>query len=181
MACMQPEWNFHYPRWVIEDGQPNRHLGEIFTWPEIEFSAKLVKVLEQPKSAIPFGDYLYRVVAEVTYFSEQACIVDFGIKATSFSTSLTAGCKLGDYVAGDVALYHSLNCIVLPDEAWKTLAYMWRVNGISADLTAYLPHPDDPRHLVRDDSHIHYEAVSSTDSLHTHTYILNCSEMPMSD
>jgi len=57
---MQPEWNFHYARWVIEDGQPNRRVGEIFTWPAIEFSAeKLVKVPEQLRSAVPVGDYFY--------------------------------------------------------------------------------------------------------------------------
>jgi hypothetical protein len=176
---MQPEWNFRYPRWVIEDGYPNRDVGEIFTWPEIEFSGKLAKVHKQPRSAIPVGDYLYRVVAEVTYLSEETCIVDFGIKAASFSADLTLGCRQGDCVTGDVYLYQALNCLVLPDEAWKTLRCRWRVNRISADLTSYLAHPDDPRHLVRDDSHIHYEDVSSTDYLNAHTYILHCSEMSM--
>ena len=35
------DWNLHYSRWVIDDGEPERHVGEIFEWFAVEFGLML--------------------------------------------------------------------------------------------------------------------------------------------
>ena len=51
------------------------------------------------------------------------------------------------------------------------------LSGILADMTPYISHPEKPRLSVRDDSHIRYEEVQSTDSTRTHGYVIRCSEV----
>jgi hypothetical protein len=95
---VQAEWNLHYARWVIEDGQPNRRVGDLFDSSDVEFNTEgaLVAARAQAISAIPVGDYAYQVVAEVTHISEQACVIDFGLKAISFSHLLPPECVQGN-------------------------------------------------------------------------------------
>jgi len=176
---MRSEWNLHYAGWVIEDGQPDRSIGEIFDWFAITFWTEecLAKVNERSRSAVGVGDYRYRVVAEVTYTSDRACIIDFGLKATASSDRLPPECAPGDYVTGEVYLNLPLCTEVGPEEIFKTLAHRWQVNKISADLTPYVPHPHNPRHFLRDPSQIRYEELASTDSVKTHSYVLHCSEI----
>src|ERR1700760_4062481 len=82
----QLEWNLHLLRWVIDDGEPERHVGDVFDW-RISFwsDAALMCAGERTKTAVPLGDSYYRVSAEVIYVSydpeQAACILDFGIKA----------------------------------------------------------------------------------------------------
>jgi hypothetical protein len=63
---MALEWNFWYARWMIDDGLPNRGVGDEFAW-AIEFSTseRLLRANEQQKAAVPRPDYKYRVVAQV--------------------------------------------------------------------------------------------------------------------
>ena len=59
------EWNLHYPRWMIDDGSPDRRQDETFNWTAVEFwnEAPFASTSEREKSAEPVGDYEYRVVA----------------------------------------------------------------------------------------------------------------------
>ena len=79
---MELEWNLRYARWVIEDGQPDLHVGETLKWFAVAFGAEdpLVRTTVSKSSAFPVDDYRYRVVAQLTYLSESACIIDFGLK-----------------------------------------------------------------------------------------------------
>jgi hypothetical protein len=71
---MLPEWNLHYARWVIDDGEPERGVGDDFDWFSLEFwsSSGLGKAPESTKSAVAKSDYNYLVVAEVVFLSEKA-------------------------------------------------------------------------------------------------------------
>ena len=176
---MLPEWNLHYARWVIEDGEPERNVGEVFDWFAITFwtERQLSAASDRTTSVVPVSDYQYRVVAEVTYLTDRACIIDFGLGATASSDLLPQGCKEGDYVTGEIYLNLPLCTEVGPDDVFKALARTWRVNRISADMTPYVPHPEYSGGLIRDASHIRYQDVRSTDSVRTHTYVLHCSEV----
>src|SRR6185437_5475805 len=111
-VVLPAEWNLHYEAWVISDGEPDRSVGEVFDWFAVEFWSDegLAIVSEQSKSVIVLPNFEYRVCAEVIYLSEAACVIDFGLPA---STEL------------------------LPEHFFNL--YRWRVNRISADLTPYLP------------------------------------------
>jgi hypothetical protein len=177
---MNDDWTLHYARWVIEDGQPDRDVGEIFDWFALTFwsDEKLSAAYEHKRLAVPVGDNQYRVVAEVTYLSDNICVIDFGLKATSDGDLLPPGCTQGNFVTGEIYLNLPLCTEVVPDEVLKALVYKWKVNRILADMTPYVPCPDNPRFLVRDSSRIRYEEVVSTDSVRASGYILHCSKIP---
>jgi hypothetical protein len=175
---MPTEWNLYYPSWMIADGQPDRTVGEIFEWFAIEFwtEKSLERTDERRKSAIPVADYNYQVVAEVAYLSEKACVIDFGLRAIRTPDLLSPECRQGDYVTGKVSIGLPLCTEVVPEEVLKTLTHKWRVNRISADLTPYVAHQDNPRFSFRDESRIRYQEVKSTDTIRTREYVLHCSE-----
>ena len=171
---MNLEWNLHYFRYVIDDGEPERHVGDEFDWFAISFwsDAKLTRAMERTKAAVPIADNAYRVSAEVTYVShdpeQAACILDFGIKAVSNSADiLPPECQEGEYVTGEIRLELPLCTKVFPHE----LARRWRVNRISADLTPYGPHP------VSDASAVRYQEVDDTNSVEAESYVLHSSDL----
>jgi hypothetical protein len=178
MVPIQPEWNLHYFRWVIGDGNPERHVGEVFDWFATTFwsEATLAKADEHEKTAAPIADNAYRVAAEVVYIStdalQDACVIDFGIRAISDLEILAPGCREGDYVTGQVRLELPLCTKISPHD----LTRRWRVNRISADLTPYVPHPTHG-YLMRDSSQIQYKDVAGTDSVSAECYVLHCSEV----
>jgi hypothetical protein len=175
---MLPEWNLHYDDWIIGDGQPDRKVGERFGWFAVAFwtKAALMKVNEKSRSAVAIRGYKYRVVAEIVYLSETACVIDFGLKAIASSDLLSPGCVQGDHVTGEVCLSLPLCTEIVPEATLKSLAHRWKVNRISADLTPYVAHPDNPRFFIPDDSQIRYEEVSATSAIKAHTYVLHCHE-----
>jgi hypothetical protein len=176
---MQSEWALHYESWVISDGEPHRNVGEVFDWFAIAFWTEegLVGSEQKSRSAVPAGDYNYRVVAEVTYRSEKACVIDFGLKAAASADRLPPDCGVGEYVTGEIHLNLPLCTEIIPDEVSKDLAHTWRVKRISADLTPYIAHPENPRFFYRDATQIRYEETSSTESLRASSYVLHCSEV----
>jgi hypothetical protein len=174
---MPSEWNLLYPSYMIEDGEPDFKVGQCFDWFAVEFwtEGSLDQTDEHRKSAMPVADYNYRVVAELVYLSEKACIIDFGLRAIRTRDLLSPECKQGDYVTGQISIGLPLCTEMVPEEVLKTLAHKWRVNRISADLTPYVEQPDQPS--CRDKSQILYREVRSTETVKTHTYILHCSEL----
>ena len=88
---MPIDWNLQYPSWMIADGEPDRETGESFEWCAVEFWTEgvLESTDERSKSAVPVADYNYRVVAEVVYLSEKACVIDFGLRAIRTTEWLT--------------------------------------------------------------------------------------------
>jgi hypothetical protein len=166
---MLAEWNLHYAEWIIGDGEPDRHIGDVFDWFALGFwsEEKLVKIDEAQKSAVPHSDFKYRVVAEVVYVSENACIIDFGLKATTTDDLLPSDCRTGDFVTGEIGLRLPLVTEVGPEEEFKKLAYRWRINRISADFTPYVNNR-------RDESRIEYLEIPSTASVKASSYVLHC-------
>jgi hypothetical protein len=172
---MPAEWNLHYEGgWTFADGEPHLSVGEIFDWDWVGFGSQhgLVRVEEKSKSAIPIADFLYRVLAELIYTSEKACINDFGLRAIGKSACLRPRSAQGDYVSGNISIslpgYTELG---VPGALLQTLE-----RGISADLTPYVERSPGDRSFIRDESRIHYEQVSSTQSVDAPWYILHCSE-----
>lgn len=158
---------------------PHRSVGEVFDWFAVAFWTEecLVRTEQKSRSAVRVSDYKYRIVAEVTYLSEKACIIDFGLKATASTDRLPPDCVAGQYVSGEVHLNFPLCTEIMPDQVSKALAHTWRVDSISADLTPYVAHPENPRFFYRDNSRIRYEETSSTESLKASSYVLHCSEV----
>ena len=178
---MSSVWNLHYRRWVIEDGQPDRHVGETFRWFAVEFwSDRLVRASEDTITAVPIDDYLYRVVAHVTYVDDRSCVVDFGLKAASTRDRLPKDCRAGDFVSGTIGLELPLCIDVLP-EVIDTLGKQWRVDRITADLTPYISGPDNPRYFFCDSSRVKVSEVNDTDEVQAPDYILRCAEIKDSE
>ena len=175
---MQHEWSLHYPRWIIGDGEPDRVVGEVFDWFALEFWAErqLERASQRIASATAGSDHQYRVVAEVAYLSETACVIDFGLHATGRRDYLPPECVQGDYVSGQIKLELPLCTPIMPDSVLDSLKHRWRIGRISADMTPYHAHPDNPRFFTRDDTQIRYEEVPSTESVTTEMYVLHCSE-----
>ncbi len=173
------DWNLHYFRWVIDDGEPERHVGEIFEWFAVEFwpVAAIVQSVEMTKSAIAIPDNAYRINAEVVYISDDAplacCILDFGLRVIcNGGNVLPTECQKGDYVTGEIRLGIPLYACLYTDD----LAYRWRVNKVSADLTPYVLDPTQ-RAWVRDGSAVKYDDVSGTEAVKARAYVLHCSQL----
>ena len=174
---MERDWNLHYSRWVIDDGEPELHVGEEFDWFAVSFwsDAPLVRSTESTRSAIPIADGRYRVNAEVIYISQDtklsAFIIDFGIRAECDGANLLPdGCVEGDYVSGEI----SLNLPLCTAPHAYDLSHRWRANEIFADLTPFVL-SSVGRVYVRDSSQILYQTVAGTDSVKARSYLLNCS------
>ena len=171
---MHPEWNLLLLRGVIDDGEPERHVGDVFDWPITFWShTVLTAAVETTKNALALANNYYRVNAEVIYISQdptqKACILDFSIKAISefgglLAIPLPAGCKEGDYVCGDIRLELALCTAAHP----HNLIRRWRVNRIYADLTNFQLTPGDI-------SRVRYQEVSGTDAIRAGSYILHSS------
>ena len=176
---MTSEWDLLYPSYMIADGEPDFEVDQCFDWFAVEFWTEgiLVRTDERSKSAVPIADYKYRVVAELVYLSEKACIIDFGLKAIRTADLLSPECKQGDYVTGQISIGLPLCTEMVPEEVLNTLAHKWHVNRISADLTPYVAQPENSRFHIRDESKIRHQDINSTKALSTHTYILHCSEI----
>jgi hypothetical protein len=174
---MALEWNIWYPEWMIGDGLPNRSVGEEFSW-EVEFhpSQQLTKAVEQRKTAVPIPEYRYCVMAELVCLSEQACVIDFGLKVVGEADSIASECRPGDYVTGEVVLSLTHGCVVPAEKTLEFVSRKWRVNAIQADITPHISLPDNPQFFFRDESRIKYQSVWSTGDIRTHAYVLHCSE-----
>lgn len=176
---MQREWNLHYAGWLIQDGAPERAVGDSFDWFALQFwnNEGLGPTDEQVKSAVPIPDFKYSVVAEVVYISQESSVIDLGLKAIATRELLPPGSKQGDFVTGEIFINIPLSTEVAAEEILQTLAYKWKVNRISADVTPYIAHPTEPRAFIRDESRIRYEEVPTTQTVRTHSYVLHCSEI----
>jgi hypothetical protein len=173
---MQIEWNLHMLRGVIDDGNPEFHVRDVFDW-TITFWSKAVLSLstERNKTAVPIADNYYRVNAEIIYISRDSrcefCILDFGIMAISESATLLGiplppGCEEGDYVAGEIRLELPLWTEVQP----YNIRRRWRVNRITADLANFSLYPGDL-------GKVDYQDVLGTDSVKSGSYVLHCSAL----
>ena len=179
---MSLEWNLHYDRWVIEDGEPELEVGDQFDCLQVQCwsdNALIPVNSGQGTSAEPIADFKYRVNAKVIYVSEEASVIDMGIAAIGACELLLPECKNGDFVTGEIGVGCGLPRWTehVPDDVLFEVKRTWRVNRISADLTPYIPRPDDSRWLERDNSRVHYEEVEATHSVKASSYILHCTQL----
>ena len=174
---MERDWNLRYARWVIDDGEPELHVGEEFDWHAVSFwsDGRLARSTECSKGATPITDGRYRVNAEVIYISQDAnlsaFIIDCGVRAECLGADLLPdGCVEGDYISGEISL--GLPLCSAPHA--YDLSHRWRANEIFADLTPFVL-SSVGRVYVRDSSQIIYQTVAGTDSVKARSYLLNCS------
>lgn len=170
---MNSEWHLHYEGWVIEDGQPDREVGETFDWGALSYWSEdecLGVTEERVKSATAVDDFKYTISGEVIYLADNCCVIDFGLKAAGSADNLPAGCATGDYVAGTISIELPLCIALVPQEILASLHHKWTVKKISADLT-----PDNG--FTRDTSRVRFQEVLSTNSLKARSYVLHCSEV----
>jgi hypothetical protein len=168
---MNCEWHLHYEGWVIEDGQPDRQVGETFDWFALSFwSEEHLRVTEERvKSASAVDDFKYKISGELVYLADNCCVIDFGLKAVGPADNLPAGCATGDYVAGTISLELPLCIALVPEEILAALHHKWTVKKISADLT-----PNNG--FARDKSQVRFEEVLGTKFLKARSYVLRCLE-----
>jgi hypothetical protein len=173
---MPSEWNIGYARWIIDDGEPEREVGERFRWFAIEFWAtnSLTKSAAGLRSVSVGATYSYHVVAEVVHVSGNAAVIDFGLRAVGQTKLLPIGCKQGDYVTGEINLSFPLCTDILPDEIIASMTHDWAIKHIVADLTPYRPGDETNSWFVRDEKRVAYEEVNSTRERTAESYILQC-------
>ena len=84
------EWNLSYVGpGIIGDGEPHRDVGEVFEWFAVAFWTwgPLRRCGATSPSAVAIPDFRYRVLAEGVFLSEQACIIDFGLRVVALFRS----------------------------------------------------------------------------------------------
>jgi hypothetical protein len=183
-------FDVYIDHWVIADGNYEEFReGETRQF-ALEFYSPnaLTKVNAAPKRLIPMNGYKYHVSAEVAFASEGICVIDFGLRAYSNSTSDTqAGHKFGDFVEGDIALgvdpffyFDELSNIA----AVPPLIYKWSIDKIEQDTTPLVLADARGRPVyVRDESRRSYERVGATDENTIGppqtgaSYVLHCTKL----
>ena len=169
---MNCEWHIHYEGWVIEDGQPDREVGETFDWFALSYwteDERLKMTEERVKSATAVDDFKYRISGEVIHLADNCCVIDFGLKTVGSADDLPAGCASGDYVTGTISIELPLCIALVPQEILAALHHKWTVQKIFRDLT-----PDNG--FARDKSQIRFEEVLGTKFLKARSYVLHCLE-----
>jgi hypothetical protein len=103
---MSQEWNLHYARWIIEDGEPERSVQDEFDSFSLEFEVinKMERGSERRTYALAASDYRYRTSAEIVFLSGKAAVLDFGLKAIGHRDQLPVECAKGEYVTGEIVL-----------------------------------------------------------------------------
>jgi hypothetical protein len=173
---MPSAWNIHYDRWVIDDGEPEREIGEQFEWFVLAFGSKdrLARVAQPTQSTIETPDYSYNVAAKVVYVSATRAVIDFGLSAVGSSDLLPTGTHVGEYVAGEIKLIFQHWTDPLPDDTYASMAHEWYVEAMWADLTPYRSGDGSGRWLIRDEQRVQYEQITSTREKNAKAYVLRC-------
>jgi len=173
---MSSMWSVHYDRWIIDDGEPEREIGERFRWPVVAFASpdRLAHTTSQVRSAAGVDDYCYEVVGQVVHVSSNAAVIDFGLRAVGASDSLPTGCELGEYITGRVKLFFQHWCYPLPDDIFESMEQEWSIEMMLADMTPYRSGNETGTWLIRDEQNLTYEQVSSTREKNAKAYVLQC-------
>jgi len=173
---MPSTWSVHYDRWVIDDGEPEREVGECFRWSVVAFGSSdcLTYAASHVRSAIGVDDFRYSVIGQVVHVSSKAAVIDFGFRAVGPSDSLPTRCQAGEYVAGQIKLFFQHWCDPLPDDIFQSMDQEWSVETMFADLTPYRPRDETGLGFIRDAQNVRYEQVASTRATNAKAYVLQC-------
>ena len=161
---------------MIDDGEPERKVGERFSWFGLGFWAEdpLTKSATRTQSADEGENYSYHVVAEIVHVSEQESVIDFGLWTVGPTSLLPAGCKRGDYIIGEVYLNFPLAMFPKPDDIKESMTQEWTIKRIVADLTPWRPGDETNRWFVLDGQRAAYEEVNATLDKVARSYVLRC-------
>jgi hypothetical protein len=170
-------WNIHYPRWIIDDGEPEREVGEDFPWSVLAYHSSEQMTCNDTRelSVLEADDYGYDVVAEIVHVSPTAAVIDFGLTAFGQRDLVPRECKVGDYVAGRIRLSFVHYCDpAVPDQIRESMSHQWSTEDILADLTPHIPGRESAARFIRDLHNIQYERVKSTREKKAWSYVLFC-------
>jgi hypothetical protein len=177
---MPPAWNIHYPRWIIDDGEPEREVGEHFPWPLLAYQSaeQMTRTATLRLSVLDADDYGYDVVARIVHVSATASVIDFGLTAFGERDLVPGECKAGDYVAGRITLSFVHYCDPsVPGQLCESMSHHWSAEDILADLTPYSPTDEAKKRFIRDSQNVKYERVKSTREKKAWSYVLQCCQL----
>jgi len=164
---MPEHWNLFFSDYLIYDGWGHIRVGQEIASSGLDFwsAHPLLISTDRRKSAIPLPAFRYSVSAEVVFRSDKACILDFGLFAFGTPDLLPDGAKIGEYVTGNIGLGIDRSIAVSKDIERSIPKYKWRVDGITADVSPFIPFAKNSPTLVRDDSRLRFEEVQSTSTI----------------
>jgi len=167
------EWYLHYPSWIIDDGEPDLAIADVFDWRNVSIwtDGALSRAHQGIKRASPVQFFQYEVAGEISYISKDSFVMDIeSLRVVGPSSILPTGCSKQDYVSGIVLLSLPLVTEFGPD--LPVTPQRWQVHHIFADTTPYVR--IGSRGFVLDQSRRSHQQTNSTSALPTHTYILQC-------
>ena len=170
-------WNVQYARWIIDDGEPEREVGENFPWPVLGFHSMegMSSTTTRTQSVLEVDDYGYDVGAEVLHVSPTATVISFGLIAFGEPDSVPRGCKVGDYVVGRIRLSFLHYCDPsIPGKIRELMFHNWSVKRILADVVPHRFVDQSADRLIGGSKEAGYVQVKTTREKKVKSYILSC-------
>jgi hypothetical protein len=172
--------------WIVQDGNyPDFTVGQRTRF-ALEFYAESIR--SSPAAIRSFAGVQparYNASGIITYATEEAWVVDFGILAFSESkppSIATVGASVsGEFSIGIDPFFYFERLCKIP--GFPELRYDWRVDSILLETTPWLSTRDATgrKVLCRDDSRTSYREVDKTDAWHDDdgngNYVLNCTRI----
>jgi hypothetical protein len=173
------KWNLGFPSYLIADGEyPELSAGQEIECFALEFHPRTLKVSPPgPKEAKLAIGSDYSVVAEILYLSDEACLIDFGLRAVCSlpGRDVPKTARTGDHVQGLIYIGIPLAIPLIPEQFMSSLKHRWRVENISANTTPLMESVSSSGLRFRhyDESRTSYEKVDSTNT-GALDYVLHC-------
>src|SRR5580704_12146361 len=125
---MSQNWNLYFDSYLIWDGWGHIRVGQELRSIGLQFSSRhsLRNTTGSVKSATPVRGFEYSVGAEIVFKSDNACVIDFGLKAVNTPDLLLDAANRGDYVVGEICLSLDRSTL-LPEEIELSFPhYKWQ-------------------------------------------------------
>jgi hypothetical protein len=177
---MPSTWNIHYARWIIDDGEPEREVGDHFLWELLLYHSaeRMTHSATRELSVLEADDYSYDVVAKIVHLSPTASLIDFGLTAFGAPNLVPRQCEIGDYVTGRIKLSFVHYCYPsVPAQIRESMSHHWSAEAVLADLTSYSHADEAEKRFIRDSQNAKYEPVKSTREKNVQDYILQCCQL----
>jgi hypothetical protein len=176
------KWHLGFPEYLIGDGAyPELSRGQEIDSFALEFHPRSLRIVPPgPKEARLVAGCEYRVVAEILYAVDRACVIDFGLRAACdlAGRDVPEGIRAGSFIAGEIYIGIPLCIPVIPEQLSLTLKHKWRIEGIGANVTPLVESVSSSGLKFRhyDASRTAYEEVSATNT-GAMNYVLHCEQL----
>ena len=173
------KWNLGFPANLVADGEyPVLSRGQEIDSFALEFHPRTLRSVQAAaKQATLSVGCDYRIVAQVLYISDEACLLDFGLLAVCSlpGRDVPRDVRAGSYVAGVIYVGIPLCIPTIPEQFMGSLKHRWRIESISANITPLVETINSSGQKFRryDESKIAYEGAESTNT-GAMDYVLHC-------